>query len=1347
MIAQSSWTPVVLVVALAAICCHVVRGAERKEVYTVGVLNNKGVDYFEEHFKEGFSTYLTNTAGRTFNPPVTFNAIPVAFSDFVNSVSKGELDFTYCNPTLFSCIESGEEMAPLLTVRNFRLGHELTVFAGVIFTAASRDDINTLEDVRGKRLSGVSMTSLGGFQMQYGMLHVAGIELMTDFAMVAFSSNHRQTVHDVLEGAADIGFVRTDTIEGMIASGAIEADSLKVLNARESLTPEGTKFPFVHSTPLYPEWPFGAHPSVDWQVQEAVMKALQSLNASSPTSVQGQYAEWQPGFSYISLRNLQEELGLLEETSTGRFECRQGEDLYSSLVCPVGFVLKSREEFDTACEEAGIACPTEDHSCFCSPCKPACPHHSSLVNGRCTCGSGYVRFAGGCERLSTALAATVVPVLVVLVAGVYLLIQYLHRRSDNLWHINPVELKFEDPPECLGSGSFGIVLKAEYRGTMVAVKRVLPPMTRRKVRVRADEEHLTLLEQLELRQKEKKSIGEQMEQYFQEAAYAAGMLVGGANGESNHSSIGGSLASGRSGASGSKSSRKSLRSKGSSGLRRRKQLLELKRSFMKEMRTLSKLRHPCVTTFIGGVVESSCDPMIVMEFMDLGSLYSILHNETTEVDGDVRYELLIDIISGCRFLHAAEPPIVHGDLKSMNVLVDAKFRAKVSDFGLSQGGSSKGVCGTPYWMAPELFKGAKNTKASDVYSFAIIMAEVFSRQDPYPAMEDMDKVLREVVRRKRRPSIPRAMPAELSIIMKESWHHDPDRRPSFNELSRRMGHVDASVCRIAVEKVTPKKRTGGNSVLEEVFPPHIAEALRQGKKIEPEHHELVTIFFSDIVGFTNISGTLPPEKVMNMLDRFYTKLDKLADEMELFKVETIGDAYMAVTNLLKEQSDHTARIARFAAAAIQAANATVIDPSDPSMGNVNIRVGFHAGPVVANVVGTKNPRYCLFGDTVNTASRMESTSEKNRIHLSDIAANLLRKQAPDMPLEQREKITVKGKGKMQTFWLLPPGPAPMAPALPSHAVYPLHLQQSTPLTQFATSTMNKKTPRPSDMSITPLPQQEAHVSLDDTRHVAPSPQQQQQHVEHEQGDGELLYSPTSAGVGDASHTTAAPAIAVARTPIVLSAGIDDAAAKVKAKAKKTVNFSHITEERRISMFSEASTEDNTSTSRTNTDTDSELDDDEDAIDTTRRAAGHHLMRPDGSTAHPHSLAHTHAEPNLKQRQRVQEDQHGHWQQQENRQQGQRGQQETHLHGQVNGGGEAQRGDGSASSAPNVLSLVSHLVHQRAHRRVRPGTPPSPALLKPPATDGIGGTDSSDVNSRRPMLSLPGTPSAMDAFDL
>lgn len=159
-------------------------------------------------------------------------------------------------------------------------------------------------------------------------------------------------------------------------------------------------------------------------------------------------------------------------------------------------------------------------------------------------------------------------------------------------------------------------------------------------------------------------------------------------------------------------------------------------------------------------------------------------------------------------------------------------------------------------------------------------------------------------------------------------------------------------------------------LLLKMLPEKVAAALSEGRKVEPDHVESCTVFFSDIVGFTRLAERLTATGTMELLNRLYAKFDQLTLRHGLFKVETIGDSFMVAGGLHEVQPDHVLRVCRFALDARDAARAVLVDPSDPSLGHVRVRMGFHTGPVVASVVGDLNPRYCLFGDTINTASRV-----------------------------------------------------------------------------------------------------------------------------------------------------------------------------------------------------------------------------------------------------------------------------------------------------------------------------------------------------------------------------------------
>ena len=213
------------------------------------------------------------------------------------------------------------------------------------------------------------------------------------------------------------------------------------------------------------------------------------------------------------------------------------------------------------------------------------------------------------------------------------------------------------------------------------------------------------------------------------------------------------------------------------------------------------------------------------------------------------------------------------------------------------------------------------------------------------------------------------------------------------------------------EQRVATERDRADRLLLAILPPPIARKLKDApREVIADRHEAVTVFFADIVGFTSAARTASPEELVAWLDTLFRGVDDLATRHKVEKIKTIGDAYMAVSGLRVPPEVGAARMARFALAFRAFAR------SYHGLGGEGllVRVGLHSGPVVAGVIGGTRFAYDLWGDAVNTASRMESHGEADRIQISGETRALLDETFLITP---RGAVSAKGLGLVETYWL------------------------------------------------------------------------------------------------------------------------------------------------------------------------------------------------------------------------------------------------------------------------------------------------------------------------------------------
>ncbi|XP_059211599.1 retinal guanylyl cyclase 2-like [Centropristis striata] len=458
---------------------------------------------------------------------------------------------------------------------------------------------------------------------------------------------------------------------------------------------------------------------------------------------------------------------------------------------------------------------------------------------------------------------------------------------------------------------------------------------------------------------------------------------------------------------------------------------------------LREMRHENMNLYVGLFVDSGIFALVV-EHCPRGSLADLLADSDMRLDWMFKSSLLMDLIKGMKYLHLR--CLSHGRLKSTNCLVDGRFVLKITDYGLpmilhSQGISLPEDPQELLWTAPELLRNPVRggSFAGDVFSFSIIIQEVISRTLPY-AMMDMPA--HEIMERLKHPpplcrplvSVDEA-PAECLGLMNECWNEEPSKRPSFDDIfkqfrginkGKRANIIDSMLRMLEqyssnledlIRERTDElevERNKTEKLVGQLLPKSVAQALKKGKPVQPEHYSDCTLYFSDIVGFTTISALSEPIEVVDLLNDLYTMFDAIIATHDVYKVETIGDAYMVASGVPNRNGNrHAGEVANMSLDILHSIAAFKIKHM-PEI-KVKIRIGLHTGAVVAGVVGLTMPRYCLFGDTVTTASLMESSGLPYRIHISLSTVKVLTSLKQGYHIDTRK---AQVKGTVDTYWLM-----------------------------------------------------------------------------------------------------------------------------------------------------------------------------------------------------------------------------------------------------------------------------------------------------------------------------------------
>ncbi|XP_055329460.1 atrial natriuretic peptide receptor 1-like [Paramacrobiotus metropolitanus] len=436
----------------------------------------------------------------------------------------------------------------------------------------------------------------------------------------------------------------------------------------------------------------------------------------------------------------------------------------------------------------------------------------------------------------------------------------------------------------------------------------------------------------------------------------------------------------------------------------------------KQINLRKSLRHQNVADFIG-VCFDQASILTISEYFPRGGIDKLIQDRDKPIDPNLQLMLLYDCAQGLAYIHRCAT--FHGSLSTATCMLTPHFSVKLTDFGLPvfykcrvELALRQGQYEKLFWTAPELLRHPRSnpTSASDVYAFGIVMYEVMFLTKPYyvpdgdtyhpPSLSE-----KEIISRIKSSSSPYMRPEmsigkvsiDLKALIEECWRQTPIERPTIDEVvailtsslqgSCERSYVDNLIWRLQTlaadlenevnqrtQNLQAEKERSEN-LLRGILPRSVANCLLRGETVLPESFESATVAFTGIWEFAALTAHLTPLGIVALLNDLYVCMDNLLPLYDVYKVETIKDTYMLTSGVPERNGQyHVFQVASLCCAFLEAVRTQQFAGC-----RIRLQIGIQCGPLVAGVIGNKMLRFCLFGDTVNCASRMASTSEPQRI--------------------------------------------------------------------------------------------------------------------------------------------------------------------------------------------------------------------------------------------------------------------------------------------------------------------------------------------------------------------------------